>query len=224
MTIGPRERCRWAVERSTLVRHDHGGKAPHERLMHPIISKTDLSPNVTRLVVEAPRIAADPRARPVRHRAPRPGRRAHPADDRRRGPGGRHHHPRHPGRRQEHPGPRRARAAAAPSPTSPGRWASRPSSSSPATRSASAAASAPRSSTPSPRASHARGVSGHQHHRRPLQGMGHLRGRAAAPAARSSICTDDGSYGRARLRDRRPQGRCSRPAASTPSTPSGRCP
>ena len=39
-----------------------------EDRMHPIIGRSQLSPNVTRLVIEAPRIAQIRQAGPVRHR------------------------------------------------------------------------------------------------------------------------------------------------------------
>ena len=123
------------------------------------------------------------------------GRRADPADDRRRGRRGGHDHAHHPGHRQEHDGPRRARGRATPSATSPARWAGRPSCSSghavcvgggvgtavvlpdrPGARIA--AASRSRASSAAARAS---GSSS----RTSCAGYGEV-----------VVCTDDGSYGR----------------------------
>ena len=188
--------------------------------MHPIVATEQLSPNVTRLVVEAPRIARDPAARPVRHRPAGSGGGAHPADDRRHGPGRGHDHAHHPVHRQEHDRPGRAAT---------GRRHHRRRG--PARQPHRAHRDRPRrlrrrgrrdgrhpADRPGPPA--ARGA-GHQHHRRSLARVGDPRAGAGA-LRRGHRLHRRRELRSAGLRHRRARGRPRRPAP-TPSTRSARC-
>ena len=173
--------------------------------MHAVLETTQLSPNVTRLVVEAPRIAEIRRPGQFVIVRRGPGAERIPLTIADVDPSARHDHAGHPGDRQEHRGPRRAGASATRSRTSPGRSAGRPSCSSTGARSASAAASARPSSTRSPGARSPRRA-GHQHHRRALEGVGDLRGGAAA-RRRGRHLHRRRQLRPPRLRDRGAQGR-----------------
>ena len=66
-----------------------------------LVRKTELSPGIVEFTVNAPVVAAFGPGRPVRACPADAQGRAHPADARRLGRQGRHHRPRHPGRRLE---------------------------------------------------------------------------------------------------------------------------
>ena len=206
----------------------HGGGAASASMevdMHPILDKTQLSPNVTRLVVSAPRIAEVRQPGPVRHRAP--AARAPSAS------------------RSPSPTPTPARA--------PSRWSSRRSARAPrtcarcepgdaitrhrrpagqadrahrvaATPCASAAAWAPRSSIPSPRASHARGRRGHQRSSAAAPASGSSSRTSCAATARSSSAPTTAATAATASSPTRSSDLLDGAAASTWSTPSARCP
>ena len=201
-----------------------GPAVPREADMHPIVDGTQLSPNVTRLVVDAPRIAQV--RQPGQFVIVRlgPGRRADPAHDRRRRPGAGHHHARHPGGRQEHHGPVRARVGRGHHRHRRAAGQARPSSSSAGTRVCVGGGVGTAVVHPIaqglPRAACAvTSVIGGRSPR-----VGDLSRRSCARYGEVVVCTDDGSYGRHGLRDRGAARTCSRRAASTASTPSARCP
>ena len=154
--------------------------------MHPIVGKTQLSPNVTRLVVEAPRIAQIRQPGQFVIVRAAEGAERIPLTIADADPGGGHDHADHPGHRQDDRGPRRARSgrrdprhrrpagpgdrAARARPRRVRRWRR---------RHGRHPAASPRACTRSRRRCH-------EHHWRPLARMGHPRGGAAAPTARSS--------------------------------------
>ena len=147
--------------------------------MHRIIARDILSPNVTRLVVEAARIAEVRQAGPVRHRPTDRRRGADPADDRGRGPDGGHDQPGRPVGRQVHGRPLRPRGRRRDQghrgPARAGDRADRIGPCGLCRRRRRHRGGASHRERPCGPRRH-----GHERHRRPGAGPGHLRGRAAA--------------------------------------------